>query len=86
MDTLYSCIFNILSLGHTDLPGHIGSVPVAAIIDLLVIIHPDLSQAHLVASDDLCALGEGVRALGAKNVAHHRARDDLQLTPALPHL
>lgn len=71
------CTSNIQSTGHTDLPGHYGSIAVAAIIDLLVIIHPDLSQAHLVASDDLRALGEGVRALGAENVAHHRTRHDL---------
>lgn len=77
MDTLYPCTLNILSVGHTDLTGHNCGVLVAAIIDLLVIVHPDLSQAHLVTSDDLCALGEGVRALGAKNVAYNRAWDDL---------
>lgn len=77
MDTLCPCTFNIMSAGHTDLPGHNCSVVVTTIEDLLVIIHPDLSQAHLVASDDLCALGEGVRALGAEYMAHHRTRDDL---------
>lgn len=77
MDTLYPGTFNILSVGHTDLFGHHCSVVAAAIEDVLVIVHPDLSQAHLVASNDLCALGEGVRALGAENVTHHRTRDDL---------
>lgn len=65
------------SAGHTDLPGHICSYLATAIVDLFVVIHPDLSQAHLVASDDFCALGEGVRALGAKDMTHHRTRDDL---------
>lgn len=68
------------------LSGHDCSVIVAAIVDLLVVVHPDLSQADLVASDDLCALGEGVGAFGAEDMAHHRARDDLELTPTLPHL
>lgn len=67
----------LLSAGHTDLTGHNGSILVAAIEDLFVVIHPDLSQAHLVASDDLCALGEGVRTLSAEDMAHHRTRDDL---------
>lgn len=71
---------------RSDLSGHDGGVVVAAIEDLLVIAHPDLGQAHLVAGDDRRAFGERVRALGAENVAHHRARDDLQLTAALPHL
>lgn len=65
------------SAGHTNLPGHICSNLVAPIVDLLVVIHPDLSQAHLVASDDLCAPGEGVGALGAEDMTHHRTRDDL---------
>lgn len=71
---------------RSDLFGHDGGVAVAAIEDLLVIVHPDLGQAHLVAGDDRRAFGERVRALGAENVANHRARDDLQLTAALPHL
>lgn len=76
----------IVSVCNTDLTGHNCSILVASIVDMLVVIHPDLSQAHLVASDDLCALGEGVRALGAEDVAHHRTRYDLQLTTTLPHL
>lgn len=62
---------------QTDLTGHNCSILVTAIVDLLVVIHPDLGQAHLVASDDLSALGEGMGALGAEDMAHHRARDDL---------
>lgn len=86
--TLYPCVFNIRSWseGHTNLTGHNFSILVAAIVDLLVVVHPDLSQAHLVASDDLCAFGEGVGALGAEDMTHHRTRNDLQLTPTLPHL
>lgn len=71
---------------RSDLSGYLGGVGVAAVEDLLVVVHPDLGQAHLVAGDDRRAFGEGVRALGAENVAHHRARDNLQLTAALPHL
>lgn len=54
--------------------------------DLLVLVHPHLGQSYLVASDHLCALREGVGALGAENMADDGARDDLQLPPALPHL
>lgn len=70
----------------TDLPGHSCSILVASIKDLPVLVHPDLSKAHLVASNDLCAFGEGVWALGAEDVAHHRTRNNLQLTTTLPHL
>lgn len=69
--------FNIPSSGHTDLLCHFGSVLVASVVNLLVIVHPHLSQAHLVPSDDFRSLGEGVRALGAENVTHHRTGDDL---------
>lgn len=62
---------------NTDLTGHNCSILVATVVDVFVVIHPDLSQAHLVASDDLCALGEGVWALSAEDMAHHRAGDDL---------
>lgn len=61
----------------TDLTGHNCSILVAAVVDLLVVVHPDFSQAHLVACDNLCALGESVGALVAEDVAHHRTRDDL---------
>ena len=76
----------VKSAGHTDLLGHECSIIVATVEDLLVVIHPDLGQAHLVASDDLGALGEGVGALGAEDMADHGARHDLELTPTLPHL
>lgn len=59
---------------------------VAAIEDLLVVIHPDLGQPHLVASNNLRALGKGVGAFGAENMTNDGARDDLQLSAALPHL
>ena len=65
------------SAGQTDLTGHNCSILVAPIEDLLVVIHPDFGQAHLVASDDLCAFGEGMGALGAEDMAHHRTGDDL---------
>lgn len=61
----------------TNLSGHNCSVIVATVEDRLVVIHPDFSQAHLVASDDLSAFGESMWAFGAENVAHHRTRDDL---------
>lgn len=70
----------------SHLLGHLRCLHISPIENLLVAIHPDLSQAHLVASNDADALGEGVRALGTEHVAYHRARDDLQLAPALPHL
>jgi len=53
---------------------------------VLEVVHPDFCQPHLVAGDDLRALGESVGALGAEDVAHHRAREDLQLTATLPYL
>lgn len=86
MDKLPSSSLNIPSSGHTDLLCHFCSVLVSSVVNLLVIVHPNLSQAHLVPSDDFRSLGEGVRALVAENVTHHRTRDDLQLPSALPHL
>ena len=68
------------------LSGHLRGLLVPPVKDLLVLVHPDLGQAHLVARDHLRALGEGVGALGAEDVSHNGARDDLQLPPALPHL
>lgn len=66
----------LLSADQTYLSGHNCSIVVTAIVDLLVVIHPDFSQAHLVASDDLCALREGVGALSAEDMAHKRTGDD----------
>lgn len=68
------------------LSGHLGSLLVPPVEDLLVVIHPDLGQADQVPGDDLGALGEGVGALGTENVTHDGARDDLDLTPTLPDL
>lgn len=68
---------NILGAGHTDLSGHRRGVGVAPVIDILEIVHPDLGQAHLVAGDDLRTFRERVGALGAENMAHHGAWDDL---------
>lgn len=65
---------------------HLGCLQIPPIENLLVAVHPDLSQAHLVARDDTGALGEGVGTLGTEHVAYHRAGDDLQLAPTLPHL
>lgn len=82
----YFASFNPVHLLPTDLAGQLGSDLVAAVEDLLVVVHPDLSQAHLVAGDDLGAFREGVGALGAEHVAHHGTRKDLQLTTTLPNL
>lgn len=68
---------NILGAGHTDLSGHRRGVGVAPVEHFLEIVHPDLGQAHLVAGDDLRTFREGVGALGAENMAHHGAWDDL---------
>lgn len=59
---------------------------VTTVKDLLVVVHPDLSQSYLVTSNHLRALGEGVGALGAENMTDDGARNDLQLSAALPHL
>lgn len=77
MGKLAPSSFSIPSSGHTDLFCHFCSVFVASVVNFLVIVHPNLGQAHLVPSDDFRSLGEGVRALGAENVTHHRTRDDL---------
>lgn len=68
------------------LSGHLRSLLVPPVEDLLVFVHPDLGQADLVPGDDLGAFGEGVGALGTEDVTHHGTRDDLDLTPALPDL
>lgn len=66
--------------------GQLCSLLVTTVKDLFVVVHPDLRQAHLVTSDHLCTLGKGVGALGAENMTDNGARDDLQLSAALPHL
>lgn len=66
--------------------GHLCGLLVAPVEDLLVVIHPDLGQANLVAGNHLCAFGEGVRALGPEHMAHNGTWNDLQLTSTLPHL
>lgn len=65
---------------------HLCCLLVPAVEDLLVVIHPDLSQPHLITGYHLRALGEGVWAFGAEHVAHNGAGNDLQLTTTLPHL
>lgn len=65
---------------------HLRRLLVPAVEDLLIVIHPDLSQPHLITGNHLSALGEGVRAFGAEHMAHNGAGDDLQLTPTLPYL
>lgn len=65
---------------------HLRRLLVPAVEDLFVVIHPDLSQSHLITRNNLCALGESVRAFGAEHVAHNGAGDNLQLTPTLPNL
>lgn len=66
--------------------GHLRCLLVTTVEDLLVVVHPHLGQSDLVASDHLRALGEGVRAFGAENMANNGTRDDLQLSSTLPHL
>lgn len=65
---------------------HLGCVQISPVENLLVVVHPDLSQAHLIACNNTGALGEGVGTLGTEHVADHGAGDDLQLAPTLPHL
>lgn len=72
--------------GGTYVSRQLPGLLVAAVEDLLVVVHPDFGQPHVVAGDDLRAFGEGVRALGAEHVADDGAGDDLQLSAALPHL
>lgn len=65
---------------------HLRRLLVPAVEDLLVVIHPDFSQPHLITGNYLSAFGESVRAFGAEHMAHNGAGDDFQLTPTLPHL
>lgn len=65
---------------------HLRSLLVTTVEYLLVFIHPDLSQPHLVASNHLRTFGESVRALSAENMADNGAWDDFQLSTTLPHL
>lgn len=76
----------LLSTVSSHLLGHLCCLYISPVENLLVVIHPDLSQAHLVASNDIGALGKGVGAFGTEHMADHRAGDDLQLAPTLPHL
>lgn len=68
------------------LSGYFSSQLVSPIENLLVVVHPDLSQAHLVPSNHTDALGEGVGALRPEHMSNHRTSDDFQLTTALPYL
>lgn len=70
----------------TYILGQLSGLLIATVEDVLVVVHPDLRQSDLVAGDHLCAFGERVGALGAKNVTNNGAWDDLQLSAALPHL
>lgn len=70
----------------SHLLGHLCCLHIPPVENLLVAIHPDFSQAHLVASNDIGALGKSVGAFGTEHVAYHRAGDDLQLASTLPHL
>lgn len=65
---------------------HLRRLLVPAVEDLLVVIHPDLSQPHLITSNYLSAFGESVWAFGSEHMAHNGAGNDFQLTPTLPHL
>lgn len=50
-------------------------------------VHPDFRQAPVVFVDDLSRpSGKGVGRGLSEDVAHVRARDDLQSAPALPNL
>ena len=60
---------------------------VHGVVEIPPLVHPDLGHASRVLVDDLGhAAGEGVRRLVAEDVAHVRARDDLQDAAALPNL
>lgn len=82
----FSSSKHLRSTISSHLLGHLCCLHISPVENLFVVIHPDLSQAHLVASNDVGAFGKGVGALGAEHVAYHRAGDDLQLAPTLPHL
>ena len=82
----FSSSEHLLSILPSHLSGHLCCLQISPVENLLVAIHPDLSQAHLVASNDIDALGKGVGALGTEHVADHRAGDNLQLAATLPHL
>ncbi len=60
---------------------------VHGVVEIPPLVHPDLGHARRVLVDDLGhAAGEGVRRLVAEDVAHVRARDNLQDAAALPNL
>lgn len=68
------------------LSGHLGCAGVAAVKDLLIVIHPHLGQADLVAHNDFSSFRESVRTLCAEDMTDHGAWDDLQLASTLPYL
>lgn len=65
---------------------HLRGLQIPPVENLLVVVHPHLSQAHLIACNDTGALREAVGTLGTEHVAYHRAGNDLQLSPTLPYL
>lgn len=66
--------------------GHLCSLVVTTVKNLLEVVHPYLGQSNLVTSNYLRALGKGVGALSAENMADNRAGNDLQLSATLPDL
>lgn len=55
--------------------------------EVFELVHPDFRQAPVVFVDDLsCPPRKGVGRGLPEDVAHVRARDDLQRAPALPNL
>lgn len=56
--------------GGTYVSDQLRRLLVAPVEDLLVVVHPDLRQAYLVAGNHLRSFGEAVRALGAKHVTY----------------
>lgn len=50
--------------------GNLSGLLVPPVEDLFKVVHPHLSQTHLVASDHLRAFGEGVRTLRAKHMTN----------------
>lgn len=61
---------------------HQSCVGAAMIVDLLVVIHPNLCRPHAVCQ----RLAPGVRGPFRKHMTHVGARVDFQAAPALPNL
>ena len=73
----------IADISIAPLP-NIGSL---GVIEILVLVHPGLRQAHVVPDEDpVDAPREGVRLLLTEYVSHPGARNELQLPSTHPYL